>query len=167
MAKASFCPYCGSLDIKRSTTGYIEEGVGIVIGEGLGILAKSVGINHINTDGVRDMIPTNYVCNRCHKNFNVVSTGMRVTVLNEDTPENIKRKKDKMSGKFSCKIVKVDMTTSWRKFNTKRVLMGYCGFSNTQINKIVSRLPKTVSFETKELMEEFKESLANYNGKAI
>lgn len=168
MAKAEKCPYCNSKDIKRSMTGYIEEGVGMAIGGGISFLAKSIGIDyHICTKGVRDFIPTEYICNRCNKTFTVTSINGDIEICNEDAPDNVKKKQIKESNIYSCTIISVDMSSWWKKYNTQRVLESYCGLSSEQVHEMITHLPQRVSFESKDKLEEFKMSLTNYDADII
>lgn len=165
MAKASKCPYCNSTDVKRTTEGYIEEGIGMAIGGGLGILAGMIGINHPNTKIIRDYIPTNYVCNKCHKTFDVTSIGGEEEVYNDDAPINVMKREIKNSGKYSCLVTYVDMSSWWYRFNTERVIKCFSDLSSEQFEYFIANLPQKLSFESKEQLSEFKKSLSNYNGR--
>lgn len=164
MAKASKCPYCNSTNVKRTTEGYFEEGIGMAISGGLSLLAGMAGISRINSKCVRDYIPTNYICNRCHKTFHVTSIEGVEYVFNEDTPENIRRKQVKDSGKYSCLVTYVDMSSWWYRYNTKRVITSYGELTSEQFENFIVNLPQKLSFESKKQLDEFKESLSNYNG---
>ncbi|WP_299232880.1 hypothetical protein [uncultured Bacteroides sp.] len=165
MAKVSKCPYCNSTKVKRTTEGYIEESIGMAIGGGLSFLAGMAGINHINSKCVRDYIPTNYICSRCHKTFHVTSIEGEEYVWNDDAPVNIRKRQIKDSGIYSCLVTYVDMSSWWCRFNTKRVITSYGGLTSEQYEYLIANLPQKLSFESKELLDEFKESLSNYHGR--
>lgn len=163
MAKASKCPYCNSTDIKRTSIGYIEEGIGMTLGCGISLLAGSIGLSHVRSQGIREFIPTNYKCNRCHKTFDVISIGGIEECCNEDVPDNIKKLPPAKI--YSCLVTKVDMSSLWYRFNTKRVISSYGDLSSEQFEYFIAHLPQKLSFESMERLNEFKESLANYNGR--
>lgn len=89
MAKAKKCPYCGSSNISKTIAGWAEEGTGLLVGAGVGMLIKSAtGWNHLHfkTKVFADITPTQFKCKQCSKTFHVTSDGDKVSVLNSDIP---------------------------------------------------------------------------------
>lgn len=66
------CPFCKSTDVSCTTLGYAER----IGANGISKVANTILDATIETFiytkkdwGIRDMIPTEYVCNKCHRKF--------------------------------------------------------------------------------------------------
>lgn len=66
------CPFCKSTDASCTTLGYVERigAYGISkVGNTL-LDAPILSLMYTKKDwGIRDMIPIEYVCNKCHRKF--------------------------------------------------------------------------------------------------
>ena len=154
MAKADKCPYCGSKKVSKTIAGWIEEGTGAAAGAGFSALIQMVvPVNHLNTKGFRDGMPTQYKCKQCGKRFHVTSLNDKVSVWNSDTPENIAKaeaeKKAIREKLYSCTLVSIGKS-KWQILNTKRLLSAYTDMS---FDYVSAHLPCKILFKTTQVSD--------------
>ncbi|MGO5524282.1 hypothetical protein [Phocaeicola plebeius] len=166
MAIANICPYCGGCEVSRTVGGWVEESAGKILGNGFGILVKTVvPVSRVNTKGFSDVIPTQYKCKRCGKTFHVISVNGKISILNDDTPEKIAKVEAECKAiqekLYKCVLVSIG-TSKWDIFNTKRLIWVYTEMSFDYISK---HLPCEIVFKSKEDLDGFKKDIITYHGK--
>lgn len=166
MANADKCPYCGSKNVSKTIAGWAEEGVGAAAGAGFSTLVKMViPVDHLNTKGFRDGMPTQYKCKSCGRTFHVTSLNDKVSVWNSDTPEKVAKMKEEnkilQEGLYSCILVSIG-TSKWDIFYTKFSI--YC-YTELSFDYVSTHLPCKICFKNEEDLKGFKEDILKHNGK--